>query len=193
MDNAEYYTAISNFMDSIDEDNYRDIDTAKRNMQIDLQYRPFSEQDLKRWDDFKVKFPSQAKSFELAAEELGVPVQAVFRERSDLMADFMDTRPYSGNIMHKYYYDPYKASKSTPRFTLSKEQMLKASKSLGNTAKNILGALDNKVLGFYGDINDMLMLQGAPQYNEERALRYLQKNNPELLEGYDPNTRTWRI
>lgn len=193
MDNEEYYTAISNLMDSVNDDNYSDINTAKRNMQIDLQYRPFSEQDLKRWDDFKVKFPSQAKSFELAAEELGVPVQAVFRERSDLMADFMATRPYSGNIMHKYYYDPHKASKSIPRFTLSKEQMLKASKSLGKTAKKIMGALDNKVLGFYGDINDMLMLQGAPQYNKERALQYLQKNNPELLEGYDPSTRTWRI
>lgn len=65
--------------------------------------------------------------------------------------------------------------------------------SLMKAVKNILGALDNKVFGFYGDINDMLILQGAPQYNEERALQYLQKNNPELLEGYDPDTRTWRI
>ncbi len=55
-----------------------------------------------------------------------------------------------------------------------------------------LKGLGNKSLGIIGPMNDMLMLQGAPHLNKEEVLKYLQKNKPELLEGYNPNTNTWR-
>lgn len=191
MDNREYNAAIYNAI-------YNDTEwgspkLTKQYIDTQTKYIPFSDRDLKRWEDFKIKFPYQALSYQNAADELGVPVQALFREGNDVVGAYLESKPYTSNIMHRFYDDPRGLDKSIPRTKISKEQMLKASKTLGKTAQNILGALDNKVFGFFGDINDMLMLQGAPQYNEERALQYLQKNNPELLEGYDPDTRTWRI
>lgn len=190
MDNREYNAAIYNAI-------YNDIEwgspkLTKQYIDTQTKYIPFSDKDLKRWEDFKVKFPNQAHTYQYAANELGVPVQALFREGNDVVGAYLESIPYTDNIMHRFYDDPRGLDKSIPRTKVSKEQMLKASKTLGQTAKNILGALDNKVFGFYGDINDMLMLQGAPQYNQERALQYLQRNNPELLERYDIDTNTWR-
>ena len=190
MDNREYNAAMYNAIHNDTE--WGSPKLTKQYIDTQTKYIPFSEKDIKRWEDFKFKFPNQAYTYQYAANELGVPVQALFREGNDVVGAYLERIPYTDNIMHRFYEDPRGLDKSIPRTKISKEQMLKASKTLGQTAKNILGALDNKVFGFYGDINDMLMLQGAPQYNEERALRYLQKNNPELLEGYNPETRTWR-
>lgn len=72
------------------------------------------------------------------------------------------------------------------------EPIKQGKSNLFKIGKNILKGLGNEMLGIYGDINDMLMLQGAPHINKEEALKYLQKNNPELLERYNPDTNTWR-
>ena len=136
MDNREYNAAIYNTI--YNDTEWGSPELTKQYIDTRTKYIPFSDKDLKRWEDFKVKFPNQAHTYQYAANELGVPVQALFREGNDVVGAYLKSIPYTDNIMHRFYEDPRGLDKRIPRTKISKEQMLKASKSLGKTAKNIV-------------------------------------------------------